>query len=143
MARKVKNYLVNSRYQGLQLGHAIGAYLLGCTSMGIASFIAYGFFMKKFAKNDALIHLQSFEFITATWLPVMAGVCFVVGLLVVVPFSLFLSHRTAGPIIAIKRYIRSLKEGNYDASIELRDGDELKEIASDLQDFAKVMKRAA
>lgn len=143
MPRSYKNVFINSRLQGLHLGHAIGAYLIGCAAMGFAFFITYGVVLDRFAKGDSLLQMQYAELIMKTGLPLMFGFCVMFGLFVVVPFSLFLSHKTAGPIVAIKRYIRSLKEGNYNDSIELRDGDELKEIASDLEDFAKKMKQAA
>lgn len=143
MPRSFKNVFINSRLQGLHLGHAIGAYIIGCASMGVAFFFTYGIMIDKFAKGDSLMQVQFAELLMKTGIPMMFGFGILFGLFLVVPLSIFVSHKTAGPIVAIKRYIRALKDGNFNEKIELRDGDELKEIASDLEDFAQKMKRAA
>ncbi|MFH1878142.1 MAG: hypothetical protein ABH883_04985 [Candidatus Omnitrophota bacterium] len=49
---------------------------------------------------------------------------------VVILVGLILSHRIAGPIFSIQRFLRMVTEGNYDIRLRLREKDELKEIAS-------------
>lgn len=55
-------------------------------------------------------------------------------------FALVVSHRIAGPVIAIRAYIAQLKAGNYEYQRNLRPHDELKEIMDDLHDLAPVLK---
>lgn len=49
---------------------------------------------------------------------------------VVVLIGLVLSNRIAGPIYRINRFLRKISTGNYASSLELRQGDELKDLAS-------------
>lgn len=50
-------------------------------------------------------------------------------------FALLVSHRIAGPQVAIKAYIAALKEGNYDYQRNLRPYDELNDIMDALKDL--------
>ena len=54
-------------------------------------------------------------------------------------FALVVSHRIAGPQVAIKAYIDALKEGNYDYERNLRLKDELDEIMTALRELKPVM----
>lgn len=55
-------------------------------------------------------------------------------------FALVVSHRIAGPVVAIRSYIAQLKAGNYEYKRHLRPYDELKEIMDDLHELAPVLK---
>lgn len=55
-------------------------------------------------------------------------------------FALVVSHRIAGPVVAIRAYIAQLKSGNYEYKRNLRPYDELKEIMDDLHELAPVLK---
>ena len=55
-------------------------------------------------------------------------------------FALVMSHRIAGPQVAIKAYIEALKEGNYDYDRGLRPSDELTEIMAAPRDLEPVLK---
>ncbi len=50
-------------------------------------------------------------------------------------FALLVSHRIAGPQVAIQAYIAALKEGNYDYQRNLRPHDELNDIMDALKDL--------
>lgn len=52
-----------------------------------------------------------------------------------------LSQRIYGPMVAIRRHIRSLIEGNYDSRVTLRDSDHFREIGKDLNKLAESLKR--
>ncbi|MEM7003103.1 MAG: methyl-accepting chemotaxis protein [Pseudomonadota bacterium] len=54
--------------------------------------------------------------------------------------ALILSHRVAGPMIAILHYIEQIKQGNYDYERELRKSDELQPIHDALQDLARSLR---
>ncbi len=66
------------------------------------------------------------------------------GFLVFVLFSFFfalmMSHRIAGPQVAIKAYLVALKEGDYDYERYLRPNDELTEIMDAVIDLKLVLK---
>lgn len=56
-------------------------------------------------------------------------------------FALVISHRIAGPVVAITAYIEQLKQGNYDYNRNLRPNDELTEIMDGLQELSAVLKQ--
>ena len=55
-------------------------------------------------------------------------------------FALLMSHRIAGPQIAIKEYISALKRGDYDFDRSLRPSDELTEVMDALKELGPVLK---
>ena len=55
-------------------------------------------------------------------------------------FALVVSHRIAGPQMAIVAYIEELKKGNYDYKRNLRPHDELSEIMDSLKELAPILK---
>ena len=62
------------------------------------------------------------------------------GFLILAPIAVFaaviLSHRVAGPLVRIRRYLRLMARGEFDlAPLELRRYDELKDIAALINDI--------
>ncbi len=55
-------------------------------------------------------------------------------------FALMMSHRIAGPQVAIKAYLSALAEGNYDYERRLRPTDELREIMNAVEDLKLALK---
>jgi signal transduction histidine kinase len=55
-------------------------------------------------------------------------------------FAIIISHRIAGPVVAITAFIEELKRGNYDYKRNLRPNDELKEIMDGLKELAPILK---
>ena len=55
-------------------------------------------------------------------------------------FALMVSHRIAGPVLAITAYIDELKKGNYNYGRKLRPGDELTLIMDGLHELNTVLK---
>ncbi|MBD3648068.1 MAG: hypothetical protein HUJ31_11600 [Pseudomonadales bacterium] len=56
-------------------------------------------------------------------------------------FALVISHRIAGPVVAITAYIEQLKQGNFDYQRNLRPNDELTEIMDGLHELSAVLKQ--
>lgn len=54
--------------------------------------------------------------------------------------ALIISHRVAGPTIAIMACIDEIKKGNYDYKRQLRKGDELQPIIDGLHDLSRALK---
>ena len=55
-------------------------------------------------------------------------------------YSVVVSHRIAGPMYAILKYIEKIKAGQYDETRNLRPSDELSPIMESLNDLAKQLK---
>ena len=65
---------------------------------------------------------------------------FAVFILFSFSFALLMSHRIAGPQVAIKAYIDALKRGDYNYPRNLRPNDELTEIMTALKELAPILK---
>lgn len=57
--------------------------------------------------------------------------------IVCVGLWLYYSHRIFGPAVPLQRQIQDLINGNYEARVKLRAGDEFKELASSLNELAE------
>lgn len=70
----------------------------------------------------------------------LAGILgsFFLGVLCFVLWTVY-SHRVIGPTVPIRRHLKELAEGNYSARIKIREKDEFKEIAEDLNHLAEVL----
>ena len=55
-------------------------------------------------------------------------------------FALLVSHRVAGPALAITEFINELKEGNFEYGRRLRPNDELTVIMDNLHELNEVLK---
>jgi signal transduction histidine kinase len=55
-------------------------------------------------------------------------------------FALMVSHRIAGPVVAISAFIEELKKGNYDYGRNLQPEDELTLIMDPLHELRAVLK---
>lgn len=54
--------------------------------------------------------------------------------------ALYVTHRVVGPMVAIRQYIKALKNGDYDAVRTLRKYDELVPIMDDLKELSSKLK---
>ena len=61
--------------------------------------------------------------------------------ILVVGITTVYTHRMIGPTVTIKRHIKALKEGFYSSRITLRKHDELKDLASELNELAEIMQQ--
>lgn len=141
MARNWKNILVNARMQGQQIAFCLGAYVLGCASMGVAAFVAYSRVMPLIGVHDSALELKIMNYVLTGGLPLIFAISIGLGLFTILPYALYVSHRTAGPVIAIRRYIRSLMQDDFNASLRLRETDDLQEIAHDLIQLGEMLQK--
>ena len=64
-------------------------------------------------------------------------------ILVVTGLCIGYSHRLIGPVVALRRQIQALKDGNYRARTKLRKSDTaFLDMADDLDELAKILGRA-
>ena len=139
--RKLRNYLINPKQQ---LRYSIYFIASGMALTGVM--ITLIFFKLRdlsqtITKSGALdISVQAklngliFD---VTWISLLAFGVFAVIILL---YSIVISHRIAGPTVAICAYISELKKGNLDAKRTLRKYDELHPIMDALQELAQTMK---
>ena len=81
---------------------------------------------------NALLELQrSVTTVGMVGLVVLAIVCLVLWL--------FYSHRVFGPLVAIRRHIEKLTEGDYSSRVQLRSADEFQNLAEDLNRLAEAL----
>ena len=142
--RKLRNLLVTPKFQ---IKISIYFVATGLVFFGTIMVVAYHKLMQVRAlmnENPVMnLHAQNqvndlmFQIVTFT----LAG--FVVYIIASSLFALIVSHRIAGPVIAIVGFIEQLKEGNYDYTRNLRPHDELNEIMDALKDLAPVLKERA
>lgn len=83
---------------------------------------------------QALINqaMNEIAVITLVTLVGFAIVCFI--------YSVVITHRIAGPIVAICRYIEEIKAGRYDPNRKLRKYDDLQPIMNSLNELAAHLK---
>src|SRR6266704_2886022 len=66
----------------------------------------------------------------------------VFGLAFVAPFSIYVTHRLAGPLFRLEQTARELIRGNLALRIRLRKGDELHELAGLLNEVLDTLEQA-
>lgn len=139
--RKIKNYLINPDFQLKFVVYFIvsGVAVVG----GMMAFIIrtmthlrQELLRQKYTSEGlrALLNETTTEmiFIMGLTLVIFAGVAFV--------YSVIISHRIAGPVVAINAFINDLKKGNYESQRRLRDYDDLKSIMDNLYELAESLK---
>jgi signal transduction histidine kinase len=60
----------------------------------------------------------------------------------VILVGLILSHRIAGPIYRIREQLKKIRRGDYEADIRLREKDELKDLADEVNELSGNLGRA-
>lgn len=58
----------------------------------------------------------------------------------VVIFSIFLSHKVAGPLYRIEKFLKGVANGDLSAKLRLRKGDELQDLAEAINDMTDDLK---
>jgi methyl-accepting chemotaxis protein len=67
--------------------------------------------------------------------PGIAGIILLFG-----AFSIFVTHKIAGPLYRLKKTISEITEGNLDAKVKLRKGDDLKDLAEHVNMLAEELR---
>ena len=140
--RKLKNYLIHPSFQIKVAGYFV-----------LALFAAYGLMILLFYNQfDAIrttiaesstTYLKLAEplneiFLTTIWLLTLSYLIF--GL-VTVFFAIVISHRVAGPMVAIHSLISDLKDGNYASRRTLRPYDDMKQIVDGLNELGESLEK--
>ena len=70
---------------------------------------------------------------------ILAGAATLSYVLAVLALSVIYVKRLVGPTVAFRRHVESLKNGNYQARVRLRDNDAFTDLADDLNELAGLL----
>jgi signal transduction histidine kinase len=139
--RKLSNFMLT---QGFQLKLAFYFVVVG---IAIIASTVTAVYMKIIAARALINTATLIDFTTQSQInstmfdvAVITLVGFTLFAMASFTFALIVSHRIAGPTLAILVYINELKNGNYDHNRGLRPNDELTQIMDALHDLAPVLK---
>jgi hypothetical protein len=82
----------------------------------------------------ALVAYQGRDFLVVS---LAMGTAYVLAILVA---CLVHGHRLLGPIVALRRHLEGMKNGDYSSSVVLRAGDVLSDVADDLNGLTAILR---
>ncbi len=139
--RKVSNLLLTPKFQ-LNLTYyyiAVGVLIIAATVSGV--------FYNMLRIRDVMNNSIATDFSSQTQITDLTFQIAQISMLGFVAFAmasfifaLMVSHRIAGPIVAITAYIEEMKKGNYDYGRKLRPDDELTLIMGGLHELNAELK---
>lgn len=139
--RRLKNFMVQPKFQLKFSSHFI---LSGLVFVGIVVLFIFNKLkgLQETIGTAEVITIETQSHINRVFVELMTTslVAFAVFSLVSFVYALVISHRIAGPQVAIIRFIEQMKNGNYDkSSFKLRKHDELKLIMDQLHELADTL----
>lgn len=141
--RKISNLLIDRKYQlNFILFFVLYGVIATFSSLLIIAFLEKKLFDKLFTYGQSLVDpkiiLDIIGTIEQVSVYIIAFTLFysIFGALV----ALILSHRVSGPLVAIRRHINKLKEGDYASQLKLRKDDELKILEKELNELSEILK---
>jgi hypothetical protein len=141
--RSFKNILVDSRFQLTYVLYFISFGLISATL--VVAIISH--FQKKFF--ELVINSSDKDISPTLFLgfgTIMQEMAVSLAIFVVlysifgVVLAMVLSHKIVGPTMAIRKFLSDLKEGKYGTQLNLRKGDEFRELERDLNELSIVLK---
>ena len=135
--RTVKNYLINRPLQ-VRMGYYFASISLALVGAGVV-YLNYNvsFVRGQFARIEGLPY--SFQMALESRMSHMlyfSAAFLLIAVIFNLLYGIYISHRIAGPMYAILKYIQSLREKNYSDTRNLRPNDELRPIMDALHELA-------
>lgn len=140
--RSVKNVFVNPRQQ---LRYSFVLVIGSCVTLAIfvtvliyqvnKTFETLG---RAYSLDLEIVGAVQSSLVSGLWMAIGLGALAVVSSVVV---AISLSHKIYGPVVAIKRCIESLQNGDYSARLTLRQGDDLLELRDALNHLAESLEK--
>ncbi len=136
--RKVSNYLLNRNFQLKYVSMSLG--LSAMLSIGLGSFLA-----RQMRENSRMLLLdaemdpvfqEQIAMADAQSLMVLGGALVFFNILVGLG-ALLVTHRMAGPLFVIQRYLGMLSEAKIPEIRDLRKGDEFEEVLEAVRDTVR------
>lgn len=134
---KRTQYWVSGRFQGKYVGIIL---LLTFLTAILCSYVVYYTSMISFGEKLASIYPQGrlVSAVNTINIRIMITVLLITPLVALM--GIYLSHKIAGPIIRMERYINDMASGNLSSKLILRKGDELLTLADGINRLAESMK---
>ncbi|HYA86697.1 MAG TPA: HAMP domain-containing protein [Nitrospirota bacterium] len=128
-----RNYLV---HKGLQIKYAVMviALLLIYTIILMSAIFGPAFHILSSGQISLAERAETAEAVLLLNSSMWPWICLVV--LLFGGISIFITHRLAGPVFAIKRMLKTLGDGDFSARIRLRKGAELQDLGDAVNDMA-------
>lgn len=132
-----KQYLVAARFQ---LKYAGLILLLMFVTAALSSYVVYYTSMLLMGEKLANVYPQGqlVNIVKTVNFRLLMSLVFVSPLVIIL--GIYLSHRIAGPIFRMERFLSEMAEGNYNSRITLRKGDELAALADGMNKVCESIK---
>lgn len=139
--REIKNFIINKPFQ-LRMAYyfvALSMALIGLLMVFMNNYMAE---IRIILANISGFPMQAQIDIEQTLGQMISTVYIFLfcSIAVTVLYAIIISHRIAGPMLAIRAFIKNMKEGRYDDKRSLRPYDELAPIMTDLHELADTLK---
>ena len=134
--RKISNFLLTPKFQLKLTYYYIGVGMTIIISTSVAIFYKMTV-IRDIMNNSVLTDFGSQskiseEMFVVAQISLLGFVAFAIASFI---FALMVSHRIAGPIVAVTAFIDELKKGNYSYGRKLRPSDELKSVMDNLHEL--------
>lgn len=120
-----RQYLIDQKFQWRFVRHLIIPLVLGVVIITLVDY----YFIWSFFTSPTPARYENMEFISLK----IAGYLLFYELCILIPIvaiiGVIISHRVAGPLFQIERFLRSIGDGDLSRRIILRQKDELKNLA--------------
>lgn len=134
---KRTQYWVSGRFQGKFVGIIL---LLTFLTAALCSYVVYYTSMIAFGEKLANIYPQG-RLVSAVNI---INIRILISVLLITPLvamiGIYLSHKIAGPILRMERFMDDMGSGNMSSRLILRKGDELMELAEGINRLSESMK---
>ena len=127
-----KQYLIKTRFQLSYVGLIL---VLIIITACICSYVVYYTSLVTLGEKLAAVYPQG----RIASIVQMVNIRIVLSIIIISPFiimiGIYFSHKIAGPIYRIERFLKDMADGNLGQALTLRKGDELVSIADGINDI--------
>ena len=134
---KRTRYWVAGKFQGKYVGLIL---LLTFLTATLCSYVVYYTSMILFGEKLASVYPQGrlVSIVNLINTRIIISILFVTPLITMI--GVYLSHKIAGPIFRMERYINEMAMGNLQTRLILRKGDELMNLAEGINGLSEILK---
>ncbi|MDD5165857.1 MAG: methyl-accepting chemotaxis protein [Candidatus Omnitrophica bacterium] len=131
-----RNYFIKKKFQRDFILKFCSLVAVGSIISGVIIFIMSKSTLTTAFDNSRLVVRSTADFILPAVLMSSVIVVLLVGLATII-ITLFTSHKIAGPLYRMEQDVKEIAAGNLKVRINLRHGDELKDMAESLEEMVR------
>lgn len=137
MANNRKKVLINPKFQLNYIKHTVVLSLLVLATFYFSTLMHFNNFKSKGIAAGLPEDHIFFEFIKGqqSSMDILFLVSGVIAILVIVGYGVYLSHRVAGPLYRLQKYLEESQEGGPEKPLKFREGDYFGELADAINRF--------